>query len=241
MSDLGPPPPPPTSGYDQGAWAPAPGQYAPPPPPPAAGAGQFVPPPPPPPGWTPQSIGYQTVRDRRSPARTVVRAIGILVLVVGIAASVAVFVLGFVQSSREIDAFARGPLPEAKLDLEPGAFTIFLEGDGLTDEDGNENCIRCSEAQASDVTVTGPDGPVPVGGYGGTTTYDLGHEGVAIGTITIEEAGSYEVRVDATVGRDVAIGNYGIAELFTYVGIGLGGLFATLLVGIVLIRLGRRS
>nr|MDQ3293837.1 hypothetical protein [Actinomycetota bacterium] len=178
--------------------------------------------------------GYQTVRDRRSPARTVVRAIGILVLVVGIAASVAVFVLGFVQSSREIDAFARGPLPEAKLDLEPGAFTIFLEGDGLTDEDGNENCIRCSEA-------TGPDGPVTLGGYGGTTTYDLGHEGVAIGTITIEEAGSYEVRVDATVGRDVAIGNYGIAELFTYVGIGLGGLFATLLVGIVVIRLGRRS
>jgi hypothetical protein len=233
VSDLGPPPPPPPSAY-----VPPAGMYAPPPPPPQ---GMYAPPPPPPVGWTPPNASYEPVRSSRSPVRAVFRLLGILVLVVGCGASVVVFVLAFVQTSRDIDAFARGPLPEAKLDLEPGAYTIFLEGNGLTDEDSNENCRRCDEARASRVTITGPDGPVPVGEYGGTTTYDFGHEGVAIGTVSIDEAASYEVRVQASLGSEVAIGHYGIADIFKYVGIGMGGLFVSIFLGIAFLRIGRRT
>jgi hypothetical protein len=166
------------------------------------------------------------------------------VLVVGgVAVGTFSFVKVFVDQSRNISAFDRGPVPRTTLHLERGDFTIFLEGDGITDEDGNENCRLCDAVRQSDITITGPDGRLDTPPYGGENTYDLGHEGVALATVHVAVEADYDVVVDPAIAqiREVAIGEYDFFSSFKQAGIGMGILFAGLFIGIPMIRFGRRG
>jgi hypothetical protein len=232
MSDLGPPPPPP----------PPPVFGAPPPP-------YYGAPPPPPMGWqqpmpfmAPQGIFNQVLGQPPGPVRRTIRWIGWIVLLGGIGVGAALFIKGFIDQSSDVNALARGPLPAPTLALQAGPQTIFVEGDGLTDDDSNDHCRLCDEVHArSQATVEDLEGnDVPVAAYGGVTSYDFGHEGVAIGTVEIPRDGRYVVRVSSPFGQEVAVGEVDNAALFVSIGLGFGLLFGGIIVGGIMLKIGGR-
>lgn len=246
MSDFPPPPPPPPPQYGgasfgpppppppQQGWAPAPGQYA---------------PPPPPAGWVPPAP-IQVVQRARSPFRRGLRTAGLAIIIGGFVAAAVVIGLGIKEHLDAVNGLARGRLPSPTLELEKGDFTIFVEGPGLTDDTGGENssCIHCSDVhRQTQARVFDEDGaPVDVDEYNGVSSYEIGgHEGVAIGTVSIPRAGDYRVEVESSFRArplaEVAIGKYSVVQMFIAVGIGLACIFAGLIVGGLLRIIGGRG
>lgn len=130
----------------------------------------------------------------------------------GLVAGVIVFAAGALstglQSAQDLEqqlkAFRRVPVPgQQELTLESGGYTLYYEGPGASEDDSEWPSFRVALAPASG------DDPIPFADYEATLTYTgLGREGRALWTFSIEEPGSYRLRVfDASERRgQVAIG-----------------------------------
>jgi hypothetical protein len=202
-------------------------------------------PPPPPAGYVP---AVDIISEPASPGRKVLfTVLGLGLILGGIVLGTFLSVRAFMDSSDQIDAMARGPLPVAELDLEADAReTIHIENPVIGEGD-SENPSRRAEAMkadalSADITVTGPDGQdIPVEDVSGETVYSIGRSGIAVGRIEVPEDGTYLVEVAGFPhDGDVAVGDVSFTGLFRDFGIGLGVFFVGLLVGIPLYRLRRK-
>jgi hypothetical protein len=133
------------------------------------------------------------------------------VILTGAAVLLALAAVGIVSMVRTVDGFqrVRAPGHGEVMFAEPGGYTAYFEGPGIAD---------ASDTGRVDVTLERTSaGPPPVlGDYHGKLTYNIaGHEGLAVGTIQIDERGTYLLTVgkpsrpgvtDIAVGRSVGRG-----------------------------------
>ncbi|HEV2069419.1 MAG TPA: hypothetical protein VGR26_06465 [Acidimicrobiales bacterium] len=130
----------------------------------------------------------------------------------GVLAGVILFAAGALstglQSAQDLEqqlrAFARVPVPgQQDLTLEPGGYTVYYEGPGASDDDSERPSFRVALTPASG------GNPIPFADYEATLTYTgLGREGRALWTLSVDERGTYRIRVfDASERRgQLAIG-----------------------------------
>ena len=179
-----------------------------------------------------------SIVEERSPGRTIAKWLGITLIVAGVGGGGFLFVNVFLEGGRTVDGFARGPIPQATLELDgPASYTVFIEGDEIDEDDSNDDCRHCDEARAASITITGAEGsPLPLARYEGVNRYGLGgHDGVAHSTVRIPSTGTYEVTVRSSVGDEVAIGDYSFAGLFADAAIAMAVFFVGLFLGIVVL------
>ena len=177
-------------------------------------------------------------------------ALGIVVLVVGVAGAIAMIVTGTLRNQDAVETLARAPVGcDTTLDFaEPGEYLVFVETRGTLDDVRGDceapNSYELSELPDVDITVVDPDGDdVDVGRVGFETSYDArGFEGTSRFALDIDEAGDHVIRVESSdgdfavaVGRDptsgMALRIFSAAVLAT-----LG-----LAIGATLIVVGRRT
>lgn len=162
---------------------------------------------------------------------------GILAIALGIAASTAWFVLGFVGLDRAIGDLERVPVPgQAVVELEAGRQAVYYES-----------------AEGSDAAVPGlqirlvsPDGTaVPVGAHGGKVSYDVGGQGGrSVAGFEVPEDGAYRLTVVPTgafsPGATLAVGPGVGGRIVRIVVGGVAIVLATVLLGVVLLVRARR-
>lgn len=114
--------------------------------------------------------------------------------------------LGLRSMSGQVEGFQRVPIPgRAEVSLaEPGAYTLYFEGSGASDEQANIPPLNVS------LTSIASGQEVPIRDYGASVSYSLaGHSGRALGSFRIEEPGRYLLRTEADpqgVAANVAVG-----------------------------------
>jgi Protein of unknown function (DUF2510) len=167
------------------------------------------------------------------------------------AGSVVLFVVGLVlglQSiSRQVDRLQRVPAPgEGVVSFaEPGGYVLYFEGLWTGADTGSY-----VPPPTLSLVPVGGEGPVPIRSYAGTMTYEIGgHSGRAIGTIQIDQPGSYRLQVQGESlgsGGAVAVGR-GIGRRIvvtlglTFLGPGVLFLAGMVLAIVVSIRRSRNS
>ena len=92
---------------------------------------------------------------------------------------------------QQLETLQRVPVPgQQELTLEPGGYTLYYEGPGASEDASEPPSFRVALTPAS-----GGD-PIPFADYEATFTYTgLGREGRALWTFSIEQPGTYRIRV----------------------------------------------
>ena len=167
---------------------------------------------------------------------------GIVVLVVGIAGAVGLWLGANARLDAAVDGLARGPVGcDTVLDFdETGDYVVFIETKGAIDE-GRGDCDAdtsvdwsSDDLPAATVTITGPDGEqVDITSDDGVDYDAGGSQGTSIGTVAIEQDGDHLLRVESddegfyvSIGRNpndgVALMRLGaLALLVTGIGVGV--------------------
>jgi len=171
---------------------------------------------------------YRTASPRRSPSAAGYWVAATLALATPVVA-VAVLVLGLSVAGQRIDGLARTAVPGTVTLAAAGSrtMTVYAEGD------------------PADVTltVTGPDGPVPLRARVSTPAYERdGLPGVAVASFTTTSTGPYVVHTTGNVpsGTRVAVGP-DVTEVLVvsaaapYIAVGLG-LLSLLAIALVTYR-----
>ena len=100
--------------------------------------------------------------------------------------------LGWQALNRQVEAFARVPLPgDAEMTFaKPGGYVVYLEGAAT-------RTLGFGPAFALTLTPVGGGEEIPVGNYGPALSYRLGgHLGSAVGTFRIDRPGRYVLRAE---------------------------------------------
>lgn len=112
--------------------------------------------------------------------------LGSALIVVGIAGAVAWLIVLLVGISFNIDGWLRVGVPaDAIVLLEARDYVVYDESPTAADEPNPSVRVQILDAR------TGAE--VPVAPYQGSFTYDVGHQGTAIGTFTAPRRGSYRI------------------------------------------------
>jgi hypothetical protein len=100
--------------------------------------------------------------------------------------------LGWQALNRQVEAFARVPLPgDAEMSFDkPGGYVVYLEGAAT-------RTLGFGPPFALSLTPVGGGQEIPVGRYGPALSYRLGgHSGSAVGTFRIDRPGRYVLRAE---------------------------------------------
>ncbi len=177
--------------------------------------------------------------------------LGVLLLVAGIGAAAAAFVLSSSRLEDGVKQLARAPVGcTTTLEFDKaGTFNVFVETKGKLTDPLKGDCAAKDEYDrgdddAPDVTLTlkdGNDDEITIDEASGPTYDAAGFVGSAIGKVTIEEAGTYRLKVDSSSDDfAIALGKDpdGDASSLQTIGLIAGG--AAALIGLVLLLLGMR-
>jgi hypothetical protein len=111
---------------------------------------------------------------------------------VGLAVPGVLIVLGAVGFVDRVDGFQRVDVPgSAEVRLGAGGYVLYYEAPGLDSESGG------TSVPPLDITLRSPTGEVlPLSDYDGGFTYSIGsHDGRAIGTVQVNDPGTYRLTV----------------------------------------------
>lgn len=149
-----------------------------------------------------------------SPARRRAVVIGVLIVVVGVVAAIALWVAGSTRRSNAIENFARAPVGcDTTLDFaEGGTYLLFVESSGRLDEvrgdcDAPEEYDADVEPDEVAVTIVDPDGnDVDVDDDPPSIAYSSGDfSGRAAFEVEIADATDHVIRVESTTDDDFAV------------------------------------
>jgi hypothetical protein len=162
----------------------------------------------------PAPLPYPPVTIRRRPSTAGYWVAGVLAVLTPLAALVLLVVsLTIVDDS--IDGFARTAVPGSVVLTADAAQHLLVYGEGPAVASAAGDASPVAAFGDVTVTVTGPDGRVPLRAYPGELTYGMpDRAGTALASFTTTSAGSYTVQVTGTaapgsavaVGRDVSRG-----------------------------------
>lgn len=187
--------------------------------------------------------------------RTGLLAGGIVVVIVGLLAGVALWVLSSERESDAVRNLARAPIGcDTTLSFDTsGEYFVFIETTGEFDANISGDCgaeggyeLIGDELPAVTLALTAPNGEdVSLDSRSGISYDTAGYVGESVRTMTVEEPGDYQLRVEApgsadasfaaTVGRDPADG---VAAMRLGAG---GAALAGLFIGGLMMLLSRRS
>ena len=147
---------------------------------------------------------------------------------VGIAAGVTLLVLAGVAYVDRVDDFQRVPVGTGGTFVlgGVGGHSVYLEADGVAGRDRPRLAVEIRD---------GREGRVPVEPYGSKVTYDVsGHEGVALGSFSVDRPGTYTIRSSESTTGTLAVGRGLGRSLVRNILLGAGIIAVTVVVAVAL-------
>ena len=162
------------------------------------------------------------------------------VVLLAVAAAAMFYGVGAIFSfARDVNAFTRFDVPGSKV--------VHVAGSGTMDifADVNNSATDVPELSTLRLTIAGPDGSVvAVDDPSASETYDInGRHGQLIARFKATRAGSYRITSSSQQDARVAVGRLAVGSTIarTFVGFGIGALFAVAAIALMVVTGVRRG